>query len=35
METKLSSEDQNKINALRHRYDELISQYTQISRLNY
>lgn len=27
MKTKLSSEDQNKINALRYRYDELISQY--------
>ena len=27
MKTKLSTADQNKINALRYRYDELISQY--------
>lgn len=34
METKLSSEDQNKINALCHRYDELISQYSNYLNAN-
>ncbi len=31
---KLNSEDQNKIKALRHRYDELISQYRNYLNVN-
>ena len=34
MKTKLSSEDQNKINALRYRYDEIISQYRNYLNVN-
>ena len=34
MNTKLSTEDQNKINALRYKYDELISQYRNYLNAN-